>query len=52
MTDEKDEALQVIALEDAVKLIDLGDAVEETKQLSPHGVFADCQYGIGFKYGC
>ncbi|WP_161814535.1 hypothetical protein [Steroidobacter agaridevorans] len=52
MTEEKDKALEFTGLEDAVKLIDLGDAVEETRQLTPHGMWPDCQYGFGAKYGC
>lgn len=51
MTEKKDEALELTALEDA-ELIDLGDAVEETKQLSPFGSNPDCYYGIGVKWGC
>lgn len=52
MTAKKDETLEFTTIEDAVKLIDLGDAVEETKQLSPFGVRPDCYYGLGAMYGC
>lgn len=52
MTPKNDETLEVAALEDAAELIDLGNAVEETKQLTPHGIFPDCYYGIGARPGC
>lgn len=50
MIEKEDETLEVV--EHDVKLIDLGDAVDETKQVTNHGIWPDCYFGIGAKYGC
>ncbi|WP_157994230.1 hypothetical protein [Peristeroidobacter agariperforans] len=50
MTEKEDETLEVVEYD--VKLIDLGDAVDETKQVVPHGVWPDCQFAVGARPGC
>ena len=49
MTEKKDESLG--DLKDAVELIDLGDALEETKQVAPVVRWPDCTFGYGVKWG-
>ena len=35
-----------------LEMIDLGDAIEETKQWSPGGSYADCFFVLGKWPGC
>lgn len=52
MTDVKDETLEVVRSGDAMEMIDLGDAVQETKQQWSGGMYPDCYVTFGTKWGC
>lgn len=52
MTTVKDETPEATALADAVEMIELGDAVKETKQVWPGGWYPDCVFQHGEWPGC
>lgn len=37
-----------VDIDERLELVDMGDAVRETKQVSPYPLYADSIYGVGF----
>ncbi|GFE79199.1 hypothetical protein GCM10011487_11990 [Steroidobacter agaridevorans] len=52
MTEEQEPTADLVDPEKPLALMDLGDAMLETKQLSSLPVYPDCYFVWGAKFGC